>query len=68
MGLAADPDPRVYSFDGQTFRKLWTPEDVFGPTLRLTDTSFVIDHEIRAPPWILHDEYALTVNGPVKTN
>ncbi len=59
---------RVYAFDGQAFRTIWDPEDVFDATVRVIDSGFVVDHNVRYPPYQIHDEYRLTVNGPVKIN
>lgn len=59
---------RVYAFDGQDFRTVWHLEDMFNAALRITDSGFVIDHEERYPPYEIHDEYRLTVNGPIKSN
>jgi hypothetical protein len=57
---------RVYAFDGQTFRTVWSPEEMFNANVRFTETGFVIDHYRR--PYDIHDEYLLTANGPIKTN
>jgi hypothetical protein len=59
---------RVYAFDGQSFRTVWTPDDMFSATPRMTSSGFTIDHEVRNPPYEFHDEYVLTPDGPVKTN
>ena len=57
---------RVYAFDGQSFRTVWEPEDMFNATLRITKSGFAIDHEVR--PDEIHDEYLLTPDGPIKIN
>jgi hypothetical protein len=58
---------RVYAFDGEKFRTVWSPDDLFDATVRFSDSGFAIDHHVRQPPSELHDEYVLTPDGPVKT-
>jgi len=59
---------RIYSFDGNAFRTVWSPEDVFNASLHVTDSGFVIDSEVPHSPYEIHDNYLLSLNGPVKTN
>jgi hypothetical protein len=56
---------RMYAFDGDTFRTIWSPDDMFDAEVRFTDTGFAVDHYRR--PLQIHDEYSLTPNGPLKT-
>ena len=55
---------RLYAFDGEVFRTLWSPEEMFNAELRFTDSGFTIDHYHR--PRSVHDEYLLTTSGPLK--
>ena len=59
---------RVYAFDGQDFRTVWSPEDLFNATLRIAEPGFVIDEEMPFAPYERHAEYRVTVNGIVKIN
>jgi hypothetical protein len=59
---------RVYGFDGQTFRTVWSPEDMSNAVPHVTDSGIAIDHHVRYPPYEIHDEYALTVSGVIKKN
>jgi hypothetical protein len=59
---------RLYAFDGRGFRTVWEPDDLFSATVRATGQGFAIDHEVREPPFTVHDEYRLTFNGPIKVN
>jgi hypothetical protein len=56
---------RMYAFDGDAFRTLWSPEDMLDAEVRFTDSGFTIDHYRR--PRAVHDEYLLTPDGPLKT-
>jgi hypothetical protein len=58
---------RLYGFDGERFRTLWSPEDMFNATVSFRDSGFAIDHHVSKAPFDLHDEYVLTQDGPVKT-
>jgi hypothetical protein len=58
---------RVYSFDGLRFKTIWAPEDIVSADVHLSNDGFVIDHDVRYPPYGIHDEYAVTANGVVKT-
>ena len=58
---------RLYAFDGEHFRTLWSPEDMFNATVSFRDSGFAIDHHVSTAPFDLHDEYLLTPDGPVKT-
>jgi hypothetical protein len=57
---------RVYAFDGQGFRTVWSPDDLFNATPHVTESGFTIDHEVRYLPYEIHDEYTLTQSGPIK--
>src|SRR4030095_10641405 len=35
---------RAYSFDGGTFKTLWSPEEFFDATVTVTDRGFLIEH------------------------
>ena len=59
---------RVYTFDGQTFRTVWNPDDLLDASVRALENGFVIDQDIRTPPWTQRDQYLLTLNGPIKVN
>ncbi len=59
---------RVYAFDGQTFRTVWAPpEELLNAAVRITNSGFVIDHDVKEPPWAIHDQFLLTADGPLKT-
>jgi len=57
---------RVYAFDGQNFRSVWSPEDLFDASVHLTTSGFEIDHTPPSTAEEVHDEYSLSVSGPVK--
>jgi hypothetical protein len=57
---------RVYAFEGEQFRTVWSPDDMFGATVRATQFGFSIDHNVEAPPYEVHDEYGLTPEGRIK--
>jgi hypothetical protein len=57
---------RAYAFDGYHFRTIWNPEVMMNAIPRVTSSGFTIDYEQRVPPYNFHDDYLLTVNGPVK--
>ena len=59
---------RMYTFDGQTFRTVWNPDDLLNASVRAVENGFVIDQDIRTPPWTQRDQYLLTLNGPIKVN
>lgn len=58
---------RIYSFDGEQFRTVWSPDDMFNARVTFRDNGFSIDHHVRQAPYDLHDEYVITADGPVKT-
>jgi hypothetical protein len=58
---------RVYAFDGLAFRTMWSPEDMFNATVRFTDAGFAIDHDVPLTGGHVHEEYAITQAGPVRT-
>jgi hypothetical protein len=58
---------RLYAFDGEHFRTLWSPDDMFNATVSFGDSGFAIDHYVPKAPFDLHDEYVLSPDGPVKT-
>jgi hypothetical protein len=57
---------RVYAFDGETFKTMWSPEEMFRADVRVWESGLAIDHYVR--PNDIHDEYLITPNGPLKTN
>jgi hypothetical protein len=58
---------RIYAFDGQSFRTMWNPDDMFdADDPSLNSSGFMIHHRVRYPPWDLHDEYLITPNGPIR--
>jgi hypothetical protein len=59
---------RVYSFDGDTFKTVWSPEDFFGAEVTLTDRGFLIDHIPRQANYPTKDEYMVTPEGPVRVS
>jgi hypothetical protein len=59
---------RIYAFDGQGFRTMWAPDDMFNASIRISVAGFAIDHEIPSTPNSIHDEYRVAANGPVKIN
>jgi len=57
---------RVISFDGASFRTVWSPEDIYNVNVRLEDPGFVITHIPPGESWPLEEAYALASTGPVK--
>jgi hypothetical protein len=57
---------RVYAFDGQVFRTMWSPDDMFDATVRITEGGFSVEHRLWPERTPVRDEYTLTLNGPVK--
>ena len=59
---------RLYGFDGEAFRAIWSPDDMLGATERTTPEGFAITHDIkqRQPWYTVTDEYTLTMNGVVR--
>jgi len=65
---------RLYSFDGEKFKTMWAPEDMFNATIRFEGDGFVIDHldakryyASEPGPLYIRDEYVLLANGPART-
>ncbi|MGH9386616.1 MAG: hypothetical protein ACRD2N_20280 [Vicinamibacterales bacterium] len=59
---------RIYAFDGEAFKTMWSPEDLFdAEDPHITGLIFSIDHRVRQPRYDIHDEYLLTASGPIKT-
>jgi hypothetical protein len=56
---------RLYAFDGEMFRTVWSPDDMVDAELRFSAPGFSIDHYRR--PNQIHDEFVLTAQGPLKT-
>jgi len=57
---------RLYAFDGQRFRSLWSPDDMFDAQVEFTRRGLSIEHLV-GESWrryTVHDEYELTPNGP----
>ena len=59
---------RLYGFDGEGFRTIWSPDDMLSATVRTTPEGFAITHEIRQPRsrYMVTEEYTLTLNGVVR--
>jgi hypothetical protein len=70
---------RLFTFDGRQFHTLWAPPDILTVVLPLdnvveiTPTGFTVNRAIdstggaaHSPNVIIHEQYALSVNGPVK--
>jgi hypothetical protein len=69
---------RLFTFDGQQFRTLWSPPDIrtvahLENVVEVTSTGFVVTSAVdstggaaHSPDVIIHEQYALSVNGPVK--
>jgi len=63
---------RAFAFDGQSLRTIWSPEDMIDATIKISGRGFTIDHadpkryKQPIPPHTLHDEYILSIDGPVK--
>jgi hypothetical protein len=57
---------RLYSFDGEAFTTRWRPADLLSATVSFTPRGFVVDHQVRQPPYSLRQEYALSAAGPVR--
>jgi hypothetical protein len=62
---------RAIAFDGQSFRTMWSPEDMLNANFKMTAEGFSIEHRdqqryyvLRKPPFTLHDEFRLTPDGP----
>ena len=47
---------RVYAFDGEAFRTMWSPEDVFDATIEVTDPGFTVEHVTRPERALLREE------------
>lgn len=60
---------RVYAFDGEHFRTVWSPEDVYDAEVQVTARGFSIEHLVvdATPRYTVHDDYSLTVDGPVRS-
>jgi hypothetical protein len=58
----------AFAFDGQQFRVLWRPDPMAAASIDMTRAGFAVTHHRRdfSPPGSVRDEYAITVNGPVK--
>ena len=69
---------RVYAFDGKTFRTVWAAKDfmaesVLTKAIDVTSNGFVLNrlfdptgHAAHSPGIVIHEQYALTPNGPQK--
>jgi len=64
---------RVYAYDGDEFRTVWSPQDALNVTITVNDNGFTVDrldeqryYVTRRPPYYLRDEYALTPSGPIQ--
>lgn len=59
---------RIYTFDGQSFRTIWAPDDLLDATLKVdgSGAGFAIDQMIPTPPYEAHSQYVLTANGPLQ--
>jgi len=58
---------RVYSFDGATFKTVWSPDYFFGAKVTVTDRGFLIEHFSPAhAPYPTKDEYVVTPQGPIR--
>jgi hypothetical protein len=56
---------RLYAFDGQLFRTVWGPDDMFDAQVEFTRRGLSIEHLIREPSrYTVRDDYELTSNGP----
>jgi hypothetical protein len=58
---------RIYAFDGEAFRTMWAPDDMFNAEVAIRDRGFEIRHTLRSDPaWpSVRDEYDLTADGPI---
>lgn len=58
---------RAYSFDGGTFKTVWSPEDFYDARVTITDRGFVVEHRSPArAPYTTKDEYVVTPMGPIR--
>ena len=68
---------RLFTFDGQQFRTLWSLPDILtwdlDNALQISPPGFIVNrafdssgHAAHAPDVIIHEQFALSVNGPVK--
>jgi hypothetical protein len=69
---------RLFTFDGRQFRKLWSPPDIrtvarLENVVEVTSAGFTVESAIDStggaalsPNVIIREQYALSVNGPVK--
>jgi hypothetical protein len=60
---------RLYAFNGQQFRTVWSPETMPYAKITFTASGFSIRHLVRdtTPGYSVDDDYALTATGPFKT-
>ena len=61
---------RIYSFDGERFNTVWSPEDMLDAEVTLTDSGFSIAHRLKNElPWrLVRDDYVVTAQGAVKVS
>ena len=57
---------RVYTFDGERFEEMWSPEDVFDATVRLSADGFSLTHYIRQRETNVTEEYRAMPTGLVR--
>ena len=54
---------RLYSFDGDEFRTLWNPDDVFDATIRILPDGIALSHRVRERQETVTEQYQVTANG-----
>jgi hypothetical protein len=68
---------RLFTFDGQQFRTLWSPSDVLtwdlNNAVQIHPPGFIVNRAFdssggapHSPDVIIHEQYALSANGPVE--
>jgi hypothetical protein len=60
---------RLYAFDGQQFRTVWSPDVMYSPEISFNGSAFTIEHLMRdrTQKYMLHDEFLITTNGVINT-
>jgi hypothetical protein len=57
---------RLYAFDGETFRTVWQPDDMYDATMTPTQNGFVVSHTMPGTREPLDDLFVITADGPVR--
>ena len=57
---------RVYTFDGERFEEVWSPDDVFDAAVRLSTDGFSLTHYVRQHQTTVTEEYRAMPTGLVR--